>query len=84
MCLFIFNVGLEEKLIYVLYLYIFICSKCGFRFFLEVVEKLKNRYVLMRNGVGEYEREIGKKIIIFIIVRYVYIFIIVFCRLNYM
>lgn len=72
-CLFIFNVGLEEKLIYVLYLYIFICSKCGFRFFLEVVEKLKNRYVLMRNGVGEYEREIGKKIIIFIIVRYAYI-----------
>ena len=31
--------------------------------------KLKNRYVLMRNGAGEHERETGKKTAIPITVR---------------
>lgn len=52
--------------------YISICSKCGPRLSPEAAEKLKNRYVLMRNGAGEYERETGKKITIPITVRYAY------------
>lgn len=84
MCVFIFNVGLEEKSTYVLHLHISICSKCGPRLSPEAAEKLKNRYVLMRNGAGEYERETGKKITIPITVRYAYTLTIVFCRLNYM
>lgn len=44
-------------------------SKCGPRLSPEAAEKLKNRYVLMRNGAGEYERETGKKITIPITVR---------------
>jgi hypothetical protein len=35
----------------------------------EAAEKLKNRYVLMRNGAGEHERETGKKTSIPITVR---------------
>ena len=44
-------------------------SKCGPRLSPGAAEKLKNRYVLMRNGAGEYERETGKKITIPITVR---------------
>lgn len=47
--------------------------KCGPRLSQEAAEKLKNRYVLMRNSAGEYERETGKKVSIPITVRYVYI-----------
>lgn len=57
---------------YVLHIHISICSKCGPRLSSEAAEKLKNRYVLMRNGAGEYERETGKKITIPITVRYAY------------
>ena len=52
----------------------FLCSKCGPRLSAEAAEKLKNRYVLMRNGAGEYERETGKKITIPITVRYWFLF----------
>lgn len=73
-CLFIFNVRLKRKinLIYSGFTctYISFCSKCGPRLSPEAAEKLKNRYVLMRNGAGEYERETGKKITIPITVRY--------------
>ncbi|XP_013394229.1 DNA replication licensing factor mcm5-A isoform X2 [Lingula anatina] len=44
-------------------------SKCGPRLSAEAAEKLKNRYVLMRNGAGEHERETGKKTSIPITVR---------------
>lgn len=44
-------------------------SKCGPRLSAEAAEKLKNRYVLMRNSAGEYERETGKKVSIPITVR---------------
>ncbi|KAL5009017.1 hypothetical protein ScPMuIL_014598 [Solemya velum] len=44
-------------------------SRCGPRLAPEAAEKLKNRYVLMRNGAGEYERETGKKVSIPITVR---------------
>ena len=44
-------------------------SKCGPRLSTEAAEKLKNRYVLMRNSAGEYERETGKKVSIPITVR---------------
>ncbi|KAI8787761.1 DNA replication licensing factor mcm5 [Biomphalaria glabrata] len=50
--------------------YIAFCrNKCGPRLSEEAAEKLKNRYVLMRNKAGEYERETGKKISIPITVR---------------
>ncbi|KAL3874355.1 hypothetical protein ACJMK2_037383 [Sinanodonta woodiana] len=50
--------------------YIAFCrSKCGPRLSAEAAEKLKNRYVLMRNSAGEYERETGKKVTIPITVR---------------
>ncbi|KAK3092794.1 hypothetical protein FSP39_007290 [Pinctada imbricata] len=50
--------------------YIAYCrAKCGPRLSPGAAEKLKNRYVLMRNGAGEYERETGKKISIPITVR---------------
>ena len=45
--------------------------KCGPRLSPEAAEKLKNRYVLMRNSAGEYERETGKKVSIPITVRLV-------------
>ncbi|KAL4238588.1 minichromosome maintenance protein 5 [Mactra antiquata] len=44
-------------------------KKCGPRLSTEAAEKLKNRYVLMRNSAGEYERETGKKVSIPITVR---------------
>ncbi|XP_063426896.1 DNA replication licensing factor mcm5-like [Mytilus trossulus] len=43
--------------------------KCGPRMNADAAEKLKNRYVLMRNGASEYERETGKRISIPITVR---------------
>ncbi|KAJ8308584.1 hypothetical protein KUTeg_013458 [Tegillarca granosa] len=50
--------------------YISYCrTKCGPRLSPEAAEKLKNRYVLMRNGASEYERETGKRITIPITVR---------------
>ncbi|CAG5130699.1 unnamed protein product [Candidula unifasciata] len=50
--------------------YIAFCrSKCGPRISEEAAEKLKNRYVLMRNHASEYERETGKRITIPITVR---------------
>ncbi|XP_005104462.1 DNA replication licensing factor mcm5-A [Aplysia californica] len=50
--------------------YIAYCkSKCGPRLSEEAAEKLKNRYVLMRNSASEYERETGKRISIPITVR---------------
>ncbi|XP_076463942.1 DNA replication licensing factor mcm5-A-like [Babylonia areolata] len=47
----------------------FVRSKCGPRLSPESAEKLKNRYVLMRNDAGEYERETGKRVSIPITVR---------------
>lgn len=44
-------------------------SKCGPRMSEEAAEKLKNRYVLMRNGASEHERDTGKRITIPITVR---------------
>ena len=43
--------------------------KCGPRLSPEAAEKLKNRYVLMRTGATEHERETGKRITIPITVR---------------
>ena len=45
-------------------------SKCGPRLSLEASEKLKNRYVLMRNGAREHEREIERRTSIPITIRY--------------
>lgn len=75
--------GRKINLMFYIYIFLF-CSKCGPRLSPEAAEKLKNRYVLMRNGAGEYERETGKKITIPITVRYAYTLTIVFFRLNYM
>ena len=50
-------------------LFNFISSKCGPRLSPEAAEKLKNRYVLMRNNASDYERETGKKVSIPITVR---------------
>jgi len=47
----------------------YIRSKCGPRVSPEAAEKLKNRYVLMRNGAADHERESGKKTSIPITVR---------------
>jgi len=47
----------------------YVKSKCGPRLSEEAAEKLKNRYVLMRNHASEYERETGKRITIPITVR---------------
>ncbi len=52
--------------------FIFVFSKCGPRLSEGAAEKLKNRYVLMRNGAGEHERETGKKTSIPITVRLVH------------
>ena len=50
---------------------LFVCySKCGPRLSKAAAVKLQNRYVLMRNGAGEHERETGKKTSIPITVRY--------------
>lgn len=45
------------------------CRKCGPRLSEGAAEKLKNRYVLMRGGAGEHERETGRKTSIPITVR---------------
>lgn len=41
----------------------FICShrKCGPRLSAEAAEKLKNRYILMRSGAREHERESDRR-----------------------
>lgn len=50
--------------------YIAFCrSKCGPRLSAAAAEKLKNRYVLMRNGAAVHERETGQKTTIPITVR---------------
>ncbi|CAF0980210.1 unnamed protein product [Rotaria sp. Silwood1] len=50
--------------------YIAYCrSKCGPRLSESASEKLRNQYVVMRNGTSIYEREIGKKTAIPITVR---------------
>lgn len=46
-------------------------SKCGPRLSAAASEKLKNRYVLMRTGAREHERESDKRPSIPITVRYV-------------
>lgn len=50
-----------------------LCSKCGPRLSAAASEKLKNRYVLMRTGAREHERESDKRPSIPITVRYVQI-----------
>jgi len=45
-------------------------SKCGPRLSEEAAQMLKNRYVLMRSGARDYERDAEKKINIPITVRY--------------
>jgi len=47
----------------------FVRSRCGPRLSPDASDKLKNRYVLMRNNAGEYERETGKRVSIPITVR---------------
>lgn len=47
----------------------YIRSKCGPRISPEAADKLKNRYVLMRNGAMDHERDTGKKTSIPITVR---------------
>jgi DNA replication licensing factor MCM5 len=47
----------------------FFCRRCGPRLSEAAAEKLKNRYVLMRNGATEHERETGKRTSIPITVR---------------
>ncbi len=44
-------------------------SKCGPRLSESASEKLRNQYVVMRNGTSIYEREVGKKTAIPITVR---------------
>lgn len=44
-------------------------TRCGPRLSEAAAEKLKNRYVLMRSGTGEQERETGKKTAIPITIR---------------
>lgn len=46
------------------------CSKCGPRLSEEAAQMLKNRYVLMRSGARDYEKDAEKKINIPITVRY--------------
>lgn len=45
------------------------CSKCGPRLSEEAAQMLKNRYVLMRSGAHDYEKDAEKKINIPITVR---------------
>lgn len=45
------------------------CSKCGPRLSEEAAQMLKNRYVLMRSGARDYEKDAEKKINIPITVR---------------
>lgn len=39
----------------------FACRKCGPRLSAAAAEKLKNRYVVMRSGAREHERETDKR-----------------------
>ncbi len=48
---------------------ILLISKCGPRLSENASEKLRNQYVVMRNGTSIYEREVGKKTAIPITVR---------------
>lgn len=54
-------------------LLMFACSKCGPRLSAAAAEKLKNRYVVMRSGAREHERESDKRPSIPITVRYLHI-----------
>lgn len=47
-------------------------TKCGPRLSAAAAEKLKNRYVVMRSGAREHERETDKRPSIPITVRYFY------------
>lgn len=47
----------------------FLCSKCGPRLSEQAAEKLRNRYVMMRGGARQHERDTAKKISIPITVR---------------
>ncbi|XP_074650291.1 DNA replication licensing factor mcm5-like [Tubulanus polymorphus] len=47
----------------------YVRSRCGPRLSEAAAGKLKNRYVLMRNGAGEHEKETGKRTAIPITVR---------------
>ena len=49
--------------------YVSDCSKCGPRLSPQAAEKLKNRYVLMRNSAASHEKETGKRTAIPITVR---------------
>lgn len=49
-------------------------SKCGPRLSAAAAEKLKNRYVLMRTGAREHEREMDKRPSIPITIRYAQMF----------
>lgn len=44
-------------------------SNCGPRLSAEAADKLKNRYILMRNGAAMHEKETGHKTTIPITVR---------------
>ena len=58
-----------SKVCYKSHINLFCCSKCGPRLSEEAAQMLKNRYVLMRSGARDYERDAEKKINIPITVR---------------
>lgn len=37
------------------------CRKCGPRLSAEAAEKLKNRYIIMRSGARQHERDIDRR-----------------------
>lgn len=45
------------------------CRRCGPRLAASAGEKLKNQYILMRNGTRQYEQETSKRVSIPITVR---------------
>lgn len=47
----------------------YLCRRCGPRLSPDAAAKLQNRYVLMRNGASEHERDSGKRTSIPITVR---------------
>ena len=53
-------------------LFLYFNSKCGPRLSEEAAQMLKNRYVLMRSGARDYEKDAEKKINIPITVRYAF------------
>lgn len=64
---------LESSVVSLLVTYLdlmFAHSKCGPRLSAAAAEKLKNRYVVMRSGAREHERESDKRPSIPITVRY--------------